>query len=213
MQIQTEIQARIQANSLFKNLQKKKYFEMLPDFKEERTRKFTTLVFTILALSFFGLFAISPTLSTIANLNKQLSDNKFVDGQLQSKINNLYLLQQKYGQLTPDLQYVFDSFPKNPQIPLLVAQIQSLAQSSNVAITGFQTFEIEIPNLSVDTKKYYAFSFNIVANGSYDSISKFIDSMVKMQRIISINSLSLSKNTGEGPPTQLNFKGTAYFKQ
>lgn len=213
MQIQTKIQARIQANSLFKNLQKKKYFEMLPDFKEERMQKFTTLVFTILALSFFGLFAINPTLSTIANLNKQLADNKFVDKQLQSKINNLYLLQQKYGQLTPDLQYVFDSFPKNPQIPLLVAQIQSLAQSSNVAITGFQAFEIEVPNSSVDTKKYYAFSFSIVANGSYDSISKFIDSMVKMQRIISINTLSLSKNTGEGPSTQLNFKGTAYFKQ
>lgn len=203
---------QVQTNSLFKNLQKKKYFEMLPDFKEERMQKFTTLVFTIVALSFFGLFAINPTLSTIANLNKQLSDSKFVDQQLQNKINNLYLLQQKYDQLTPDMPYVLDSFPKNPQIPLLVAQLQSLAQSSNVAITGLQTFEIEIPNSSVNTKKYYAFSFSMSANGSYESISKFIDSMIKMQRIVSINVLSLSRNTGEGPSTQLNFKGTAYFK-
>lgn len=204
---------QLQTNSLFKNLQKKKYFEMLPDFKEERTQKFTTLVFTIIALSFFGLFAISPTLSTIANLNKQLSDSKFVDQELQSKINNLYLLQQTYGQLTPDMPYVLDSFPKNPQVPLLIAQLQSLAQSTNVAITGLQTFEIEIPNSSVNTKEYYAFSFSISANGSYESISKFIDSMIKMQRIVSINILSLSRNSGEGPPTQLNFKGTAYFKQ
>ncbi len=204
---------QLQTNSLFKNLQKKKYFEMLPDFKEERMQKFTTLVFTIIALSFFGLFAINPTLSTIANLNKQLSDSKFVDQELQSKINNLYLLQEKYGQLTPDIPYVLDSFPKNPQVPLLIAQLQSLAQSSNVAITGLQTFEIEIPNSSVNTKKYYAFSFSISANGSYESISKFIDSMIKMQRIVSINILSLSRNSGEGPSTQLNFKGTAYFKQ
>ena len=96
MKIQTNIQSKIQTNSLFKKLQQKKYFQMLPDFKEERTRKFTTLVFTLLALSFFGLFAISPTLSTIANLNKQLSDNEFVDSQLQNKINNLYTLQQDY---------------------------------------------------------------------------------------------------------------------
>lgn len=204
---------QVQTNSLFKNLQKKKYFEMLPDFKEERTQKFTTLVFTIVALSFFGLFAINPTLSTIANLNKQLSDSKFVDRELQSKINNLYLLQQKYDQLTPDMPYVLDSFPKNPEVPLLVAQLQSLAQTSNVAITGLQTFEIEIPNSSANTKKYYAFSFSMSANGSYESISKFVDSMIKMQRIVSINILSLSRNSGEGPSTQLNFKGTAYFKQ
>lgn len=204
---------QIQTNSLFKNLQKKKFFEALPNFKEERMQKFTTLVFTVTALSFFGLFAISPTLSTIANLNKQLSDNKFVDQQLQDKINNLYLLQQKYSQLTPDLPYVLDSFPKNPQVPLLVAQLQSLAQSSNIAITSLQTFEVEVPNSSVSTKKYYAYSFSISAGGSYENLSKFVNSMIKMQRIVSINILTLSRNTGEGPPTQLNFKGTAYFKQ
>lgn len=204
---------QIQTNNLFKNLQKKKFFEMLPDFKEERMQKFTTLVFTITALSFFGLFAISPTLSTIANLNKQLSDNKLVDQQLQNKINNLYLLQQKYSQLTPNLPYVLDSFPKNPQVPLLVAQLQSLAQSSNIIITSLQTFEVEIPNFSVSTKKYYAFSFSISAGGSYENLSTFINSVVKMQRIVSINTLSLTRNTGEGPSTQLNFKGTAYFKQ
>lgn len=204
---------QIQTNSLFKNLQKKKFFEMLPDFKEERMQKFTTLVFTIVALSFFGLFAISPTLSTIANLSKQLSDNKFVDQQLQAKINNLYLLQQKYNQLTPDLPFVLDSFPKNPQVPLLVAQLQSLAQSSNITITSLQTFEVEVPNISVNTNKYYAFSFSIAADGSYESLSTFINSVVKMQRIVSINILSLSRNTGVGPPIQLNFKGTAYFKQ
>ena len=204
---------QIQINSLFKNLQKKKYFEMLPDFKEERMQKFTTLVFTIVALSFFGLFAINPTLSTIANLNKQLEDNKFVDQQLQSKINNLYLLQQKYNELTPDLPYVLDSFPKNPQAPLLVGQLQSLAKSSNITVNSLQTFEVEVPNSSVTTKKFYAFSFSISASGSYENISKFIDSVVKMQRIVSINIFSLSKNSGEGPSTQLNFKGTAYFKQ
>jgi len=204
---------QIQANSLFKNLQKKKFFEMLPDFKEERMQKFTTLVFTITALSFFGLFAINPTLSTIANLNKQLSDSKFVEKQLQDKINNLYLLQQKYSELTPDMPYVLDSFPKNPQVPLLVAQLQSLAQSSNIEITSLQTFEVEVPNSPVDTKNYYAFTFSVFANGSYENLSRFINSVVKMQRIVSINILTLTRNTGEGPSTQLNLKGTAYFKQ
>lgn len=186
---------------------------MMPDFKEERTQKFTTLVFTILALSFFGLFAINPTLSTIANLNKQLADNTFVDKQLQTKISNLYTLQQSYAAIQPDMPYVLNSIPKNPQVPLLVAQIQAVAQSSGITITGFQTYEVQVPDPSTPKKSYYAFTFSISANGTYDSISKFVDSVIKMQRIISINILSISRNIGDGPPYQLDFKGTAYFKQ
>jgi Tfp pilus assembly protein PilO len=204
---------QIQTSNLFKELQKKKFFEMLPDFKEEKMQKFTTLVFTITAISFFGLFAISPTLSTIANLNKQLEDSKFVEKQLQDKINNLYQLQQKYSQLTPDLPYVLDSFPKNPQVPLLVAQLQSLAKSSNIELSSLQTFEVEVPTSSVSTKNYYAYTFSIFANGSYENLSKFINSIVNMQRIVSINIITLTRNTGEGASTQLNLKGTAYFKQ
>ena len=204
---------KIQTSNLFKDLQKKKFFETLPSFKEEKMQKFTTLVFTIIALSFFGLFAISPTLSTIANLNKQLTDNKLIIKQLQDKRKNLYLLQEKYNQITPDLPYVLDSFPKNPQIPLLIAQLQSLAQNSNVQISNLQTFEVEIPNSSIDTKNYYAFNFSVFANGSYENLSKFINSIVKMQRIVSINILTLTRNTGKNISTQLNLKGTAYFKQ
>ena len=205
---------QIQSNNLFKKLQQKKYFESLPDFKEERTQKFTTLVFTIVALSLFGIFAINPTLSTIANLNKQLADNKFVEQQLSAKINNLYVLQQKYAELQPDMPYVIDSVPKNPLAPLLVAQIQSLAQNSNIVIRGLQTFEVEVPNSPSKQKNYYAYSFSLSASGSYENLTKFIDSMVKMQRIIYINVIAISRNTGQqGPLSQLNFKGTAYFKQ
>lgn len=204
---------QIQSSSLFKNLQKNKYFEMMPDFKEEKMQKFTTLVFTIIALSFFGLFAISPTLSTIANLNKQLADDKFVDMQLQTKINSLYALQQNYAAIQPDMPYVLSSFPKNPQAPTLVGQIQSLAKDSGIIITIFQTYEVQIPDPSTPKKNYYAFNFSIAANGTYDSVIKFVDSVVKMQRIISINTLSIARAGGEGGLQQLNFKGTAYFKE
>ena len=187
---------------------------MLPDFKEERTQKFTTLVLTLVALSFFGLFAISPTLSTIANLNKQLDDNKFVDQQLQTKINNLYLLQQKYTELTPDLPYVFNSVPKGPEVPLLVAQIQSVAKDSGISITGLQTFETQVPDPTTPAKDSYAYTFSLSANGSYENISKFANSILNIQRVISINILSITRNTGsQGPSMQVNFKGTAYYKE
>jgi Tfp pilus assembly protein PilO len=204
---------QIQTNALFKNLQKKKYFEMLPDFKEEKTQKFTTLVFTIIALIFFGLFAINPTLSTIANLNKQLSDSQYVDSQLKTKINNLYALQQNYAAIQPDMTYILSSFPKTPEAPTLVGQIQSVAKDAGITITNFQIYEVQIPDPSTPKKGFYAFNFSIVANGTYDAIMKFSDAIVKMQRISVISTISITKASGEGGSQQLNFKGTAYFKE
>jgi Tfp pilus assembly protein PilO len=187
---------------------------MLPDFKEERTQKFTTIVFTIIALSFFGLFAISPTLSTITNLNKQLSDNKFVDQQLQTKINSLYALQQSYAQLQPDLTYVYDSIPKDPQSPILIGQIQSLAQSSNVTITGLQSSMVAVPDPSTPTKDYYGFTFSVSATGDYQSLSKFVNSLISMQRIVSVDNYTITRQNQQSTQVpQLNFRGTVYFKQ
>ena len=186
---------------------------MLPDFKEERTRKFTTLVLTIIALSFFGLFAINPTLSTIANLQKQLSDDKDVDRQLQDKINSLYALQERYAVIKPDLHYVLDSVPQNPQAPLLLADIQSLGNDSSVVFSNLQTLEVEVPSDLKTQKKYYSFSFSLSANGGYDNLSNFIDSLSNMQRIVSLNTLTLTKGSGDEQGWKINLKGTAYFKQ
>ena len=140
--------------NLFKDIKKNKYFQLLPDFKEDRVQKITTLALTLVALSFFGLFAINPTLSTIAKLEKELSDNKFVDQKLQTKINDLSLLQQKYALIQQDLPYVYSSVPKSPEAPLVIAQIQTLAKANNLKISSFQTFQAEIEKSPTNLKKY-----------------------------------------------------------
>jgi len=60
--------------SYFENLTASKYREYmkyLPNLKEESTRTFVTLALTFASLSFFGLFAINPTLATIINLKNR----------------------------------------------------------------------------------------------------------------------------------------------
>jgi hypothetical protein len=68
----------MKTNNIFANLYTSKYFEKLPDFKEKKIQAFITIALTLIALSFFAIFAINPTLSTIANLQKQ-SEDTFVE--------------------------------------------------------------------------------------------------------------------------------------
>jgi len=199
--------------NLFKDIKKNKYFQLLPDFKEDRVQKITTLALTLVALSFFGLFAINPTLSTIAKLEKELSDNKFVDQKLQTKINDLSLLQQKYASIQQDLPYVYSSVPKSPEAPLVIAQIQTLAKANNLKISSFQTFQAEIEKSPTNLKKYSNFLFNLSAVGAYQDINMFISSLNSMQRIITLDMLSISKKIDDTSLLELNLKGTTFFKK
>ncbi len=104
----------------FENLSTSKYREylkLLPNFHEENTRIITTLILTFLAMSFFGIFAINPTLSTIVTLKKQLADSQLVHEKLGTKINNLSSLQQQYTQLSSELPVVFEAIPQTAQAP------------------------------------------------------------------------------------------------
>lgn len=183
--------------------------EFLPDFKEERTQKFTTLVLTLVALSFFGLVAINPTISTIIKLNKELEDSQLVDRKLTEKINNITSLQQSYTAIEKDLPFVFAAIPKSAEVPLFAAQVQAVADNSNTTIDSLQTFEVNVSNVA-SARGFSAFTFALVAEGSYNDLKNFLDNLSNMQRVVGIDILSLTKKTG-GTSLQLTLKGETYF--
>jgi Tfp pilus assembly protein PilO len=193
-----------------------KYLAFMPDLKQEKTKKFTTIVLTLTASMILGIFAISPTLSTIANLQKQIGDNKFVDQKLVEKIYNLSVLQQKYTNLANDLSVVYDAIPSSAQIAPLVAEIQTIAQSSNIKLNSFQTYTVDFSNKKTSDKKYFSFDFGLSGEGSYSDIASFIDQLLNFQRIIAVDNISISKINNDQENNgnlQLNFKGSALFKE
>lgn len=191
------------------NLFRVDYSKLLPDFKEERTQKFTTIVLTVLTLAFFGLFAINPTVSTIIKLRKELEDNNFVDSKLVQKINNLSTLQKKYTELQSDLPMIFAAVPQSPEVPLMVAQIQSIAKNSNVSIENFQSFAVEIPTKTTPSS-YASFSFALSLSGTYNDLYRFLTSLSNMQRVVSVELISFTKKT-LGNSMELSIKGKAFF--
>ena len=193
-----------------------KYLAFMPDLKQEKAKKFTTIVLTLTASMILGLFAINPTLSTTANLQKQIDDNKFVEQKLVGKITNLSLLQQKYTSIKKDLPMVYDAIPASTQIPSLMAEIQTIAGNSNIKLDNFQTFTVDLSTAQTVNKKYSSFDFGFSGEGTYSNIINFMDQLLNFQRIIAISNVSISKlsNSGQDNGTlQLNFKGTVLFKE
>jgi len=198
---------------VFKKIKNNKYFELLPDLKKEKTKKYSSIIFSLISLSFFGIFAINPTLSTIAKLRKELSDTKFVDGELAKKIANLSSLQEKYNIVEKDIPIVLEAVPKNPQVPLLMGQIQAVGKHAGVEIINLQSFEVDVPGSYNDQKKYSAFSFSTGVQGNYENLTNFISTLSSMKRVISLDTLSINRKGNQPGILELDIKGMAYFKE
>lgn len=197
-----------------KDIIKIKYLLKLPYLSHERSQKFFYIVLTLLALSFFGFFAINPTVSTILKLRKEVADSEFVYRELETKIKNLSSLQIQYGSMQKDLPVITDAITIQPDVHLLFAQIQTASQKSNIKLSKLQNFEVEIlKNNNTPGKKYHSYSFVVVGNGSFVNISDFVSTIKGMQRIIDIDILSISSAIGQNDPLEFNIQGTAFFKE
>ena len=188
---------------------------LFPMLKEQRVKSFTTLVLTFIALIFFGLIAINPTLSTIADLQKQINDNTVVANTLSQKISNISNLQQQYTTLEAqgDITTITNAFPKDPQISLFIAQIQALATKHAVVVSRIQTFPVDI---GTQNPLYTSFAFSLDVIGAFSDCQSFLLSLVNYQRVTSIDSVSISTgNTTQSAllgNTTLTIHGKAYFK-
>lgn len=192
-----------------------KYLAFMPDLKQDRTKKFTTIVLTLVASIILGLLAINPTVSTIANLRKQIDDDTFVSQKLQQKINNLSTLQQKYANVQNDLPVITDAIPTSAQIPLLVADIQTIAKDADLKLNSFQTLEVNLSKATITDKSYSSFNFGLSAQGNYQQMTTFLDNLTNFQRIIVITDISISKpnNINNTDVLQLGIQGKAFFKK
>lgn len=199
----------------FENLSAQKYKEylkLLPDFKKENTQLITTLVFTFIAMTFFGLFAINPTLSTIVQLKKQLADSEFVHQRLTAKINSLSALQQQYNSMEADLPVVYAAIPQNPQAAMLSGQIEALAQRSNIVIASLRVFEVQLASINPPSPKGASYTFFIEGRGTYENMITFATELSQLNRIITIETMSITKDARE-ESLRLTVRGRAYLKK
>lgn len=200
--------------NFFNNLSPKQYREylkLLPKLKDEKTRTYTWLAFTLAALSFFGIFAINPTLSTITELKRKLADMQDVYQKYDIKLKNLVALQNAYKYLSGNLPVINNAMPQKPEAPKMVGQINALIKKSHLEITSLRTMGVEITPGKQSSNKVSSFTFTLQASGQYEDMLSFIQSTTHANRLITIDTISISKDT-KTSELVLDLRGRAYFK-
>jgi Tfp pilus assembly protein PilO len=196
------------------DLARRRYLSMLqylPKISKEKVQEYTTLILTFIALTIFAVFAINPTLTTVINLKKQISDSQFAVDSLKKKLVNLNSLSIQYESLQPDIPLLFTALPQTPGAASVMGQVQQLAQTKNVKIISLESTSVGLypPPKTGSTEKYFV--FNITVQGNYTSLINFYTSVTTFTRITSVESIAYTIGEKEDVLPKLTIRARAYY--
>ncbi|MGB9637645.1 MAG: hypothetical protein ACPLY7_02490, partial [Microgenomates group bacterium] len=124
--------------------QQQRYFVRLPKISYTvKTRSIIWPAITIFTVSFFLVAAIKPTLTTIAQLNREIKDKEEASRQLQKKINALITAQENYAKNSDNLILLDQALPENSEFPALAYFLEQVATQSGVILKSLNFERID----------------------------------------------------------------------
>jgi len=202
----------------------RKYYRSLePMLKKPKTKQYSTVIFFFLTVALFGWFAIKPTIQTILYLQREIVDKKAVNTQMDDKINALIEAQAILENIQPQLEVISYTIPTNPQAVDIARQLKNLAEVSQASLSAIQIASVPIliatPSAAIPSSivKHTAIPITLSIDGSYNTLTSFMNGLLAMQRIITIDSLSFSPSKSGLPQARTNeirlqLKLTGYYK-
>lgn len=173
------------------NRYKKYYLSLEPLFNKPENRAYTAVIFSFLAISLFGWYAIRPTMQTIFTLKREISDRTEVDKKMEDKISALIEAQAAYENIQQYTPMLSEALPMDPEPIQAVSQLRRLASGSGVAITGLSV--PAIPLLSEPAKttipttgKINSIPVSLAVTGGFIDIKTFLSGITNLRRLIQI---------------------------
>lgn len=179
------------------------YRNIRKSFKSKHRHAYTMFILSLFTMSFFGFFALRPTLVTIATLNRQIDDSRELDRRLSEKLNTLVQAQAEYEVVVPFLTKINNAIPENPEYPSLLKDIESISESgsTNNVVSKFQLGSVEL-----NAKDSGKIGLSVDSEGGYLSLESFIDQILSNARLLSINSLGFKSSDQDALDLKMDFE-------
>lgn len=182
----------------------RRYYQSLePVLKKPTARNYTMAIFSFLAVSLFGWYGIRPTVQTILFLRREIADNQVVSKQMEDKITHLVEAQAAYQDAANQLPVVDQALPADPDVLPLVAQLKNLAARTDSSLSAVQVSSVPLlPSVATVSAgppqtKLTEVPLVVITIGSYTTLKAFLDSMMNMRRIVTIDTIGISSSREE----------------
>lgn len=171
------------------------------------------VIFTLLTMTVFVVFAIKPTIETILVLQKKLADADKIVAQINEKTENLSKGKENYQRLKQNARdKIQRAIPDTIDLKSLIQTLEQSTRTYEASISALQIQPITLAatkdNNIQNKLQEVSFTFNIEA--SYQTLTAILQNLKVNNRLISIDKLTLNR-PGEGKGLIMSISGKAYF--
>ena len=190
-----------------------RYFTYIkPLTKLPVVRTYGSTIFTLLVTLIFILFAIKPTVETILVLQKKLEDSNQILKKVNQKAADLSLGKVNFEKLDPKFKSkVAAAIPDTVSLKSIIQILEQTAKLREASVSAIQIQPLVLETKTdspLGTLSEVSFTFN--AEGGYKNLILLLKDLKSSDRLISINSLSLSK-LSEETGLIMSITGKAYY--
>lgn len=179
---------------------------------KQRATAYLYVIFSLIALSFFGMFAIGPTITTISELNKQFEEETDALKQLRAKNASLKSLNAKYIDIQDDLYLVENAIPNNAGVTQLTRQLEELSITHNLIVQKLDTGLMELYPAKNANTSIYSYAISIGVSGEESDVNAFITDFINMGRIVGIEKLTTGKKQNDNFSASITARAF-YYKE
>lgn len=197
---------------------KRLFLSFFNQYKERQDIKiFLEILLTLVTISVFSLFALRPTIITIAELIKEIEVKKETVATMDEKIQNLSRAQTLYEQQITRINLLKTSIPYDPSPDAFVRQIEGLTAKYAINLASMSLGNLTLLGNNQTSRDDVLgtssqISFSLHASANYSPLYSYLSDIENTRRPIIIKSLNVSSiDTEEGKIVTLTFEGNTPY--
>lgn len=190
--------------SQIKNYQKKVNKKLNEYAQDEGKWQYLEAIITILATTFFIIFAIRPAVITIFGLVGEIREKRELSQRMQQKINVVITAQEEFATVQGKRDILESYLPSDFSISQGIAQVTGAVMESDLPLSQISLSQLEMIDPSKDLS---GLSFSFSTKGDYEHMQRVIRQLDIVRRWIGIDSYKIGVNQDKGedvPAGQLN---------
>ncbi len=180
--------------------------------KKRNLKSYLEIILSLVAISLFSIFALRPTLTTIAKLLKEIEVKEETLTTMNSKIDDLTRAQTLYRQEKERLALVDTALPKSSEPDKLIQQLETLNSKYSSNVKSMSTGNTSLLSGKEVAKSSEEVTFTVSLTSDYSSLSGFLTDLERFRRLVQINSVQFKTSEQEEVELQLFINGSALYQ-
>jgi len=166
----------------FKGQDYQKYlYNIVALYKQRQDLKaYLEILLSIGTIALFVVFAIKPTLITIADLVVKINNQQQTSDALDTKIKNLGIAQTLYNQEAANITLLNSAIPNGSSVPSYVRQVEGAIQKNSVTESSLSIDKVDL--LSTNSTGSASFNLTTTVSGNYQNLVSFMQDLENLRR-------------------------------